>query len=287
VGLDRLADDEPAPIVALGHTEPMDRADVDAYLARIGAVRPAEPSVDALRTLQVAHLCSVPFENLSIHLGEPVVLDESALFDKIVGRRRGGFCYEANGLFAALLGALGFEVTLLAARVFAPGGLGPPFDHLALFVHSAEPRLADVGFGDHALHPLSAGDRSAQRDPAGIFAVLDAADGDLDVSRDGQPQYRAESRGRALADFEPACWWHQTSPKSHFTRSLTCSLPTARGRVTLSDRRLIVTTDGRRSETSIADDEALLDAYRDHFGIVLDRLPSNPLAGGEKRGHNS
>lgn len=255
----------------------MDRADVDVYLERIGAVRPTEPSIDALQVLQAAHLRSVPFENLSIHLGEPVILDESALLEKVVGRRRGGFCYELNGLFAALLGALGFEVTLLAARVFSPDGLGPPFDHLALLVHTTEPMLADVGFGDHALHPLAARDRSVQRDPAGTFEVLDSADGDLDVSRDGRGQYRAESRGRELVDFEPTCWWHQTSPKSHFTRSLTCSLPTARGRVTLSDRRLIVTSDGRRSETSIADDEALLAAYRDNFGILLDRLPSNPL----------
>ena len=95
----------------------MQRADVDAYLARIGAARPERPSTEALQVLHAAHLRSVPFENLSIHLGEPVILDESALLDKIVGRRRGGFCYELNGLFAALLTALGFDVTLLAGRV--------------------------------------------------------------------------------------------------------------------------------------------------------------------------
>jgi N-hydroxyarylamine O-acetyltransferase len=77
--------------------------------------------------------------------------------------------------------------------------------------------------------------RSAQSDPAGTFEVVDATDGDFDVVRDGHPQYRVESRRRPLVDFEPMCWWHQSSPKSHFTRSLTCSLPTADGRVTLSD----------------------------------------------------
>ena len=105
------------------------------------------------------------------------------------------------------------------------------------------------------------------------FEVLDSADGDFDVTRDGRPQYRVEARPRLLVDFEPTCWWHQTSPKSHFTRSLTCSLPTAAGRATLSDRRLIITTDGQRTETTIAEDEALLAAYREHFGIVLEHPP--------------
>jgi N-hydroxyarylamine O-acetyltransferase len=246
---------------------------VDAYLDRIGAVRPSGPTAEALTDLHVAHLRSVPFENLSIHLGEPVVLEEAALFDKIVGRRRGGFCYELNGLFASLLTALGFRVTLLAARVALSGRIGPPFDHLVLLVETPEPVLADVGFGDHALHPLSANHRGPQEDPAGCFEVVDATDGDFDVARDGRPQYRVECRGRQLVDFEPTCWWQQTAPASHFTQSLTCSLPTERGRVTLSDRRLIVTTDGRKAETLIGDDDALLAAYQTYFGIVLDRPP--------------
>ncbi len=96
----------------------MDDAHVDAYLDRIGARRPERPDHAALRVLQRSHLGAVPFENLSIHLGEEIVLDADALVAKIVDRRRGGFCYELNGAFAALLRSLGFEVTLLAARVF-------------------------------------------------------------------------------------------------------------------------------------------------------------------------
>jgi arylamine N-acetyltransferase len=85
--------------------------------------------------LQVAHLLAVPFENLSIHSKQPIVLEDNALFTKIVEHRRGGFCYEANGLFAALLRALGFEVTMLSAGVAnASGGFGPDFDHMALMV---------------------------------------------------------------------------------------------------------------------------------------------------------
>ena len=109
----------------------MDDATADAYLDRIGATR-EPPSAAALAALMGRHLTTVPFENLSIHLGERISLDEAALVDKIVARRRGGFCYELNGAFALLLRHLGYEVTMLAARVYGDAGPGPLFDHLAL-----------------------------------------------------------------------------------------------------------------------------------------------------------
>jgi N-hydroxyarylamine O-acetyltransferase len=256
----------------------MDGKELDAYLARIGAARPARADAAALRELHLRHLLAVPFENLSIHLGEPIVLEPAALLDKLVRRRRGGFCYELNGAFADLLAALGFGVTLLAARVFGEDGPGPPFDHLALRVDVAGdgPWLADVGFGRHSSYPLRLDSRGEQADPGGTFRIAEAADGDLDVIRDGQPQYRLEPRARSLADFEPTCWWQQTSPRSHFTRSLVCSLLTEDGRVTLSDRTLIRTTGEQREERTLSGDAESLDAYRTWFGIVLDRLPRSP-----------
>ncbi|PYS68431.1 MAG: hypothetical protein DMF69_20260, partial [Acidobacteria bacterium] len=124
----------------------MTKINMDAYLRRINYSGSREPTAETLRALQVAHLRSVPFENLSIHAGEPIVLTDKALFRKIVEKRRGGFCYEVNGLFAALLRALGFEVTMLAAGVakksrsdsntplvvsdLTENDFGPVFDHL-------------------------------------------------------------------------------------------------------------------------------------------------------------
>lgn len=98
--------------------------------------------------------------------------------------------------------------------------------------------------------------------------------GDLDVYCDDRPEYRLESRARTLADFEPTCWWHRTSPRSHSTRSLTCSLLTDSGRLTLSGRRLIRTQHGRRSEDVLASEADVREAYRRHFEIVLDRVPT-------------
>ena len=252
----------------------MDESRVDAYLARIGAARPESPDAAGLRDLQLRHLRTVPFENLSVHLREDITLAEDPLFDKIVTRRRGGFCYELNGLFGSLLSALGYRVTLLAARSVTPDGLGPPFDHLALRVDLDEPWLVDVGFGRFSQLPLRLDVRTGQAGPGGTFQLVDTAAGDLDVSRDGEPEYRLERRPRELPDFASTCWFHRTSPDSHFTRSLVCSRLTDSGRITLSGRTLVETVDGQRTERGLESDEAVLAAYRDEFGIVLDRVPT-------------
>jgi N-hydroxyarylamine O-acetyltransferase len=259
----------------------MDRETALSYLDRIAVAAPVTSDAATLRLLHRAHQLAVPFENLSIHLSEPVSLDERDLIDKIVRRRRGGFCYELNGAFALLLEALGARVTRVAARVYGDGGLGPPFDHLALLVRPADgsgPWLADVGFGSHSDYPLLLDSRDEQADPAGRFQLADASDGDIDVIRDGKPQYRIESRERSLADFVPTCWWQQTSPLSHFTRSTICSMRTEDGRVSISARTLIHSRGATRTEQELAGDDVVLAAYRDYFGIALDRVPDDPAA---------
>jgi N-hydroxyarylamine O-acetyltransferase len=104
---------------------------VSAYLRRLGFQGPTSPDVETLRAIHRRHLESIPFENLDIHLGRPLRLEQGALFEKIVRRRRGGICYELNGLFASRLTAIGFRVDLLSARIaHSAGEPGPEFDHL-------------------------------------------------------------------------------------------------------------------------------------------------------------
>lgn len=267
-----------------GQTGDMDMSrTISGYLHRIGADRPAVPDAVALRDLQVRHLRTVPFENLSVHLGEEIVLDEGALVAKVVERKRGGLCYELNGAFAVLLRELGFRVTRLQARVFtADGALGIPYDHMTLLVETpartgsgrgADRWLADVGFGNHSTHPLAFDERGDQRDPAGTFRVVAGPDGDVDVVRDGKPQFRVDQRPRALADFAAGAWYHRTSPDSHFTRSLVCSRNTHDGRITLAGDRLVSTVGGERRERELAGDAEILAAYREHFGLELDQVP--------------
>ena len=141
----------------------------------------------------------------------------------------------------------------------ANGRLGPPFDHLALAVRLPDgsgPWLADVGFGSHSDFPLLLDSRSEQDDPAGRFLLADTAHGDVDVLKDGEPQYRIELRERSLGDFVPTCWWQQTSPSSHFTRSTICSRLTDDGRISISGRTLIRTSGRSRTEQQLASDDA-------------------------------
>jgi N-hydroxyarylamine O-acetyltransferase len=259
----------------------VDRETAAAYLDRIGAEPPAAINAETLRDLHRAHQLTVPFENLSIHLSERISLAADDLIDKIVRRRRGGFCYELNGMFALLLEALGAGVTRVAARVHGDGGFGPPFDHLALIVRPADgsgPWLADVGFGSHTVYPLHLDSRTDQDDPAGSFRIAEAPGGDIDVLKDGKPQYRIETRERDLVDFVPTCWYQQSSPASHFTQGTICSRLTEHGRISVAGALLIETRDGNRTERTLDGPQALLAAYREHFGVVLDRAPGDPAA---------
>jgi N-hydroxyarylamine O-acetyltransferase len=246
-----------------------------AYLGLLGVERANSPSLELLRELHVAHLHRIPFENLSIHLGEPLSLEADRLAEKVLCRSRGGFCYELNGIFARLLELLGFRVILMAARVWAGAGLGPPLDHLVLRIETGTQGtwLADVGFGDHSVYPIEWEANLDQQEPGGTFRLEPQRNGDIDLYRNGSVQYRIETHPRILSDFEGMCWYHQTSPDSHFTRSLVCTRRTSEGRVTLSGRRLITTTESGRTEIELEGDDAVLDAYRTHFRIELERVP--------------
>ena len=249
--------------------------DVKAYLDRINYRGPLAPTAETLRALHVAHLRSVPFENLSIHAGEPIVLDDEALFEKIVGRGRGGFCYEANGLFAALLRALGFEVSMLSAEVAKDeGGFSQPFDHMTLLVSLEQRWLADVGFGDSFVEPLLIdGGEQAQ----GRYAYRVTRDGDYLVMQrreveggEWRAQYRFTLRPHTYADYAERCHFQQTSPESHFTKSRVCSLATPGGRLTLSGMRFIETdANGERRERALADEDEYASVLRERFGVRM------------------
>lgn len=247
----------------------MDSANVTAYLQRINYHGTTTPSAETLRALQLAHLQTVPFENLSIHAGEPILLDDEALFAKIVERRRGGFCYECNGLFAALLRAFGFDVTMLSAEVAnKDGSYAQPFDHMTLMVNGAQRWLVDVGFGDSFLEPLLLDERGEQNE----FKVVDE-DPYLVLMRRQEnvwtPQYRFTLRPYQYEDFAGMCRYHQTSPESHFTQKRICSRATESGRITLSEMRLIETRSDGRHEQVLATQQEYDGALAQHFGVVM------------------
>ena len=249
---------------------------VKAYLKHINYRGSLAPTAETLRALQAAHLLAVPFENLSIHANEPITLEDDALYIKIVERGRGGFCYEANGLFAALLRALGFRVEMLSAGVAkAEGGFGPNFDHMALTVTLDEQRwLVDVGFGDSFVEPLLLDEHGEQRQGKRSYKIVSDGDYLLLMQREDEgewkTQYRFTLRPYEYADFSEMCRYHQTSPESHFTKARICSRATNEGRVTLSEMRFITTThDGERKERMLTSQKEYEAMLREHFGIVM------------------
>jgi len=252
----------------------MDARHAEGYLARIGYTGGRAPTVDTLRALHRAHLHAVPFENLDVHLGRPIVLDLRALFRKVVDERRGGFCYELNGLFGELLAFLGFEVSLLSARVaHQGGGFGPEFDHLVLLVTGATAGgrwLADVGFGRSFHEPLSLDAGLEEAAEGRVYRVEHGSDAWRVESRqpggESQAEYAFTLTPHPFDAFAGMCEYHQTSPASHFTQKVVCSLPGAGGRRTLSGHTLIEVAGEVRRETPL-DDDARAQALQSHFGI--------------------
>lgn len=253
--------------------------DTAAYLTRIQYREPIRPDVQTLHGLQRAHMLAVPFENLDIGLKRPIRLDLESLWDKIVVRRRGGFCYEVNGLFGWLLEQIGFDVTYLNARDYHPEDdrFGINFDHLVLLVrvpNKPSRWLVDVGWGDTFTHPLEIDNHEWQEQ--GLRAYR------LEPFREGYQLWQRGYQGeverqyffdlvphRFPAEYEATCEYHQTSPQSIFTRKRIISRLTEDGRVSLDSGRLILTKNGQRSERPFKNEDEFHALLKQYFDITL------------------
>lgn len=235
-----------------------------AYLRRVGLEDSpfvsGGPSGELLRAVVAAQVAGVPFENLDIHRGIPVDVDPNALEDKLIARRRGGICYELNGLLARALRGLGFDAQLMGAAVLVDERPGPPLGHAAVVVRFGDTQyLVDSGFGGDAL--------------VEEVADRDLADGPVDVRFSSGSAYRTDGVIRPLSDFVAMAHWHSTSPGSRFTNGIVCSVTGADERWTLScapggDYRLTI-SEGDRREVRDLDDADVVDTLRRRFGIAL------------------
>lgn len=255
--------------------------DIPTYLNRLQYSWPVKPDAETLRGLHISHMMTVPFENLDIGLKRPIHLSEEALWEKIVVYNRGGFCYELNGLFAWLLKQIGFDVTYLNARVYnhRDGKLGIDFDHLALLVRvpgQSTLWLVDVGFGDSFNEPLKFGERGEQVQGLRAYRLEQTSDPNGYIT--WQRNYDGTWERNYFFDLQPhnfpheyeaGCLYHQTSPRSSFTRSSIISKAKPDGRISLEDGRLIVTENGQRTERPITSAEAYQALLKEHFGVDL------------------
>ena len=249
--------------------------DTKAYLKRIGYHGPTRPSVNVLHRLHRRHLLSIPFENLDIHLGRPIVLSDAAFYDKIIKHHRGGFCYELNGLFANLLEEMGFKVSMLSARVARKSrGFSSEFDHMTLLVQLKHPWLADVGFGDSFTGPKRLNVSRPQADRGRDYRFT-RKDGWTLLSRRTkgtrvwERQYKFSLRPRKLEDFGPRCRWQQSSPRSHFRKGRICTRLSPNGRLTLTDSKFIVTRGDKKVERPLKNPGEFAELLHRRFGINL------------------
>lgn len=252
--------------------------DVSTYLKRIDYAKPVKPDAQTLRGLQTAHMQHIPFENLDIPLKRSILLDERSLWNKLIVNKRGGFCYELNGLFAWLLKQVGFDVTYLNARVYdRDGNLGIEFDHLALLVQVPgrnERWLADVGFGDSFTSPLSFEEHGEQIQGLRAYRLEEIPSGFITWQKnyDGswEKQYYFELQPHTFPDeYQAACFYHQTSPESPFVRGSIISRATKNGRISLENDRVILTEDGQRTERLLESKEEHHALLKQNFGVVL------------------
>ena len=246
---------------------------LDEVLNRLRYTGPREPTLHTLRSLQHAFLESVPFENLDIHIGRRISLDPSWIYEKIVLRRRGGFCYECNGLFADLLASLGYRVSRASARMALGGRVGPEFDHMVILVDLDREFLVDVGNGQSVRDPLSlVGGETSEAE--GVEYSVGTHDHCYalyywDANSEWLPRFLFSTTPRQQSEFSEMCEFHQTSPESVFTKQRLATLATPEGRLMLLGNRLIEVRGAERTERELTSEEDVLLTLRSRFGIDL------------------
>jgi len=250
--------------------------DLDAYLSRIGQRGRRKPTLATLRALHFAHVTHIPFENLDILLGRPIRIDLESVQAKLVAARRGGYCFEQNTLFAAALRDIGFDVTLLAARVRFGTTRVLPRTHMVLKVEAEGSEwLADVGFGAAGLlFPVRFGDTGDAAQFAWTYRLVrNAGVWVLQSLRDRAwaELYAFTPEPQLAVDFEVANHYVSTHPQSRFVRALTVQRVTPEERYTLVDRELAIERAAGTERRALSDEEELLALLADTFGLAFPR----------------
>lgn len=249
------------------------------YLKRFNAHPHKENYLQDLARLQSLHMQQIPFENLDVIRKVPIYLNLESIYDKVVNQRRGGYCYELNGLFCWLLQELGFDAKMISATVMKPDGSFAKADtHAAIIVDLDTPYLVDAGFGDSTISPIPLGGER-HTDNSGTYSINEIQEEIYQLSRenDGEEKvlYQFTLEEKHLHDFHEGCVFNQVSEESTFTHHDIVTRATPEGRVTLTDSTLTRTINGKKDKREITQAEKT-ELLRDEFGITLkmEKAPS-------------
>ncbi|WP_406813879.1 arylamine N-acetyltransferase [Mycobacterium sp. M23085] len=252
--------------------------DLSAYFDRIGYRGAAEPTLEVLQDLMTAHTGSIPFENLDPLMGVPVDdLSPEALTDKLVRRRRGGYCYEQNGLMGYVLTEIGFRVRRLAGRVVwmlppdRPVGAQTHTVLAVTFPGSQGPFLVDVGFGGQTLtSPIRLQIGNAQQTTHEPYRLNDRGDGlvlQALVRDEWQPLYIFGTQTVPPIDLRVGSWYVSTHPTSMFVTGLMVAKTTGDARYNLAGRDLTIHRSDGSEKIRLDDAAAVVDVLGERFGI--------------------
>lgn len=252
--------------------------DLGAYFDRIGYRGAAEPNLEVLQDLMTAHTGAIPFENLDPLMGVPVDdLSPGALTDKLVHRRRGGYCYEQNGLMGYALAEIGFRVRRLVGRVVwmlppdAPLGAQTHTVLAVTFPGSQGSYLVDVGFGGQTLtSPIRFETANAQQTTHEPYRLNDRGDGlvlQAMVRGDWKPLYVFGTQTVPQIDLKVGSWYVSTHPESIFVTGLMAALTTDDARYNLAGRNLTVHRADGSEKIRLDDAAAVIDVLSERFGI--------------------
>jgi N-hydroxyarylamine O-acetyltransferase len=255
---------------------------LEAYFARIGFEGRAAPDEATLRALHARHAEAIPFENLDAFLGEPVRLDPASLHEKLVARRRGGWCFEHNLLFAQVLESIGFPVRRLAARVRwnVPPGVVTPRSHMLLEVDiGAATWIADVGFGGQSLTaPLRLAPHAEQETPHEAFRLVPEGGAfvlQTHVEGEWRALYAFERHVQQLADYEMSNWYLAHHPQSQFVAGVIAARAAPGLRHALRHARYAIHhRDGRTEKRVIASVEEIRRVLEEDLRIPLPAHPA-------------
>jgi len=246
---------------------------ITEYLNRIGFDHAENPTLDFLTKIQAKHLLSIPFEDLDIP-SKRIELNLEKVYKKIILNKRGGFCYELNGLLHWLLTSLGFSVDMLSARVFnaSTNEFGPEYDHLVLLVHLDKDHIVDVGFGDSFRVPIEIPDGEVV-DVSGRYKIFQNSDKVFELKQKKEeswhPQYIFSIDPKRFEEFSEMCAFQQKSPTSHFRTRMLCTLATETGRITLSNNSLTITDGDKKDRIEFSDKNDFHKLLRKYFAIDL------------------
>jgi N-hydroxyarylamine O-acetyltransferase len=249
---------------------------LDSYLERIKYSGGTDISEKTLRELHIAHTLNIPFENLDVYYGKPVLLDKASLFNKIVTNRRGGYCFEMNGLFSLVLQKLGFNVTNLLARGTMDGINFTTKTHQVILVENNGKRwLADVGFGnDGIIAPLLLKENLDQKQFAHTYRLIKNPKFGYVLQKKILNKYMSLYAFTLMEcypeDFIMSNHFTSTFPESFFVKMRMCTMPTKEGRITLTDTQFKTMTNGDITEKAIENDDEFSTFLKKYFSLDLD-----------------